>query len=159
MGQSAGETVGFLRKGGAFLAVGGVAFVVDAVLFNLLTFGFTGRGPFYDLPLLSKVIAIACATVVTYIGNRYWTFGSRTIARRFSRYLVFVVLNIAAIGIQLACLAFSRYVLGLEGVLADNVSGTLVGQALATVFRFVTYDRWVFPDDDEKSLKVAAEQA
>lgn len=158
MAQSAAEFFGFLRKGGAFLVVGGVAFVVDAALFNLLTFGFTGHGPLYDLPLVSKVIAIGVATVVTYIGNRYWTFGSRTIVRRFSRYVVFVALNIAAIGIQLGCLAFSRYVLGLEGVVADNVSGTLIGQALATVFRFFTYDRWVFPDE-EKSVQLAAEQA
>lgn len=159
MAPAVADLVGFLRKGGAFLVVGGVAFVVDAVLFNLLTFGLSGRGPLYDLPLVSKIIAICVATVVTYIGNRYWTFGSRTIERRFSRYVVFVALNIAAIGIQLGCLAFSRYVLGLEGVVADNISGTLIGQALATVFRFFTYDRWVFPDDDQKSLRLAAEQA
>ncbi|MET0861562.1 MAG: GtrA family protein [Microbacterium sp.] len=137
------------RRGGAFLIVGGVAFLVDALTFNLLVFGwtFTGGGPLYDLPLLAKVIAIVIATVVTYVGNRYWTFGSRQLERRFSRYVVFVLLNLAAIAIQLACLAFSRYVLGLDGIVADNVSGTLVGQALATLFRFFTYDRWVFPDE------------
>ncbi|NYF15853.1 putative flippase GtrA [Microbacterium sp. AK009] len=141
--------VGLVRRGGAFLVVGGVAFLVDAVTFNLLTFGFalSGQGPLYDLPLVSKSIAIVLATVVTYVGNRYWTFSARHLERRFSRYALFVLLNVVAIGIQLGCLAFSRYVLGLEGVVADNISGTLVGQALATVFRFVTYDKWVFPDE------------
>lgn len=147
----------FLRRGGAFLVVGGVAFVVDAFAFNLLTFGFGGRGLLYDLPVLSKLIAIAVATLVTYVGNRYWTFGTRTIARRASRYVSFVAINLLAMGIQLACLAFSRYVLGLEGPLADNISGTLIGQALATAFRFFTYDRWVFPDDVSLGREVASQ--
>ena len=53
-------------------------------------------------------------------------------------------MNAAAIGIQLGCLAFSRYVLGLEGVVPDNIAGTFMGQALATSFRFFAYDRWIF---------------
>lgn len=148
MTQSGG--IGALaRRGGAFLIVGGAAFVVDALTFNLLVFGIslTGNGPLFAAPLVAKTLAIALATVVTYVGNRYWTFGSRRIRRRFSRYVVFVLLNVAAVGIQLACLAFSRYVLGLDSIVADNVSGTLIGQALATFFRFFTYDRWVFPDE------------
>ncbi|MDT0141095.1 GtrA family protein [Microbacterium sp. PRC9] len=150
---------GFLRKSGAFLVVGGAAFVVDAVAFNLLAFGIDGHGPLYDMPLVAKVIAIVVATVVTYVGNRYWTFGTRALQRKFSRYVIFVALNIAAIGIQLGCLAFSRYVLGFEGILADNIAGTFIGQALATAFRFVTYDRWVFPDDHESSARTAIESA
>ncbi len=151
------RAAGFLRRSGAFLVVGGIAFLVDAATFNLLAFGLTGDGPLYDLPLVAKSIAIIVATVVTYVGNRYWTFGTRTLQRRFSRYAVFVGLNVVAVLLQLACLAFSRYVLGLEGPVADNVSGTLVGQALATVFRFVTYDRWVFPDDRKAAADAAAE--
>lgn len=149
--------VGLLQRGGAFLVVGGVAFVVDALVFNLLAFGVTGRGPMYDLPLVAKVIAIAVATIVTYVGNRYWTFGTRTIERRFSRYVVFVLLNVVAMGIQLGCLAFSRYVLGFEGVIADNIAGTFIGQALATLFRFFTYDRWVFPNDHKAARNAAIE--
>lgn len=141
-----------LKSGGAFLAVGGVAFLVDALVFNLLAFGVTGRGPLYDLPVVAKTIAILVATIVTYVGNRYWTFGNRRLQRRFSRYVIFVALNVAAIGIQLGCLAFSRYVLGLEGIVADNVSGTLIGQGLATVFRYVTYGRWVFNEDESPEV-------
>lgn len=150
---------GLLRRGGAFLVIGGIAFVVDAVVFNLLAFGLSGRGPLYDLPLLAKVIAIVVATVVTYVGNRYWTFGTRAIERRFSRYIIFILLNVAAMALQLGCLAFSRYVLGLEGVVADNISGTIIGQALATLFRFFTYDRWVFPDDHKAARNAAIEAA
>lgn len=148
----------FLRRSGAFLVVGGAAFVVDAVVFNLLAFGITGRGPLYDLPIVAKLTAIAVATIVTYVGNRYWTFGTRSIERKFSRYVVFIALNVVAMLLQLGCLAFSRYVLGLEGVVADNIAGTLVGQAVATVFRFFTYDRWVFPDDGS-AARAALESA
>lgn len=151
--------VATLRSGGAFLAVGGVAFVVDALVFNLLAFGVTGRGPLYDLPVVAKTIAILVATVVTYVGNRYWTFGQRNLKPRFSRYVIFIVLNVAAIGIQLGALAFSRYVLGFEGIVADNISGTLVGQALATVFRYVTYGRFVFREEDEPAEVVVSPTA
>ncbi|TQJ32723.1 GtrA family protein [Microbacterium sp. SLBN-146] len=148
-----------LRQGGAFLVVGGVAFLVDAVTFNLLAFGVDGRGPLFDLPLVAKTVAIVIATVVTYVGNRFWTYGKRSVTQTFSRYVIFIALNIAATAIQLGCLAFSRYVLGLEGVVADNIAGTLVGQVLATAFRYVTYGRWVFPDDGGHAKQVVIEQA
>ena len=134
-----------VKRAGAFLAIGGVAFLVDAAVFNLLAFWVTGIGPLYDLPVVAKIIAIVVASVVTYVGNRYWTFSDRHIERKWSRYVIFIALNLIAMGLQLGCLAFSRYVLHLEGPVADNISGTLIGQALATVFRYFTYDRFVFP--------------
>jgi putative flippase GtrA len=42
-------------------------------------------------------------------------------------------------------MALSRYALGLDGVVADNVSGNIIGVGLALVFRFWAYRRWVFP--------------
>lgn len=132
------------RRAGAFLVIGGAAFLVDALTYNALVFWVTGRGAMFDEPIWAKIIAIVVASVVTYIGNRYWTFSDRHLPHKWSRYVAFVVCNLIAIGLQLGCLAFSRYVLGLDSVLADNVSGTFIGQALATVFRYLTYDRFVF---------------
>lgn len=148
-----------MRRGASFLAVGGAAFVVDAAVYNLLVFWVTGTGPLFGFPVIAKVIAIVVATIVTYVGNRFWTFGQRNVPRRFSRYVLFIGVNIAAALLQLGCLAFSRYVLGLDSVLADNISGTIVGQALATVFRFVTYDRWVFRDEPRDGDRPALERA
>lgn len=122
--------------------------MVDALTYNALVFWVTGHGPMFDEPIWAKIIAIVVASIVTYIGNRYWTFNDRHLPHRWSRYALFAVFNLVAIGLQLGCLAFSRYVLGLDGVLADNVSGTFIGQALATVFRYVTYDRFVFRADE-----------
>ncbi|PTT18306.1 GtrA family protein [Microbacterium sp. HMWF026] len=143
----------------SFLAIGGLAFLVDAAVFNLLAFWVTGRGPLFDQPLIAKTIAIVVASIVTYVGNRYWTFGRRRLSLRFSRYVVFALLNLAAIGIQLGCLAFSRNVLGLEGPIPDNISGTLIGQALATIFRYLTYDRLVFREEGGDADTITEETA
>jgi len=143
--------IAHLRRGAAFLVIGGLAFIVDAASYNLLVFGTGEGGPLAELPLPAKVIAIAIASIVTFIGNRLWTFGSRKTPTTVRQILLFIVLNLIAMGLQLACLGFSRYVLGLDGIVADNVSGTLIGQALATIFRYFTYDRWIFPARDETS--------
>jgi putative flippase GtrA len=132
------------RQASAFLVIGGLAFLVDAGVYNLLVF-ISGRGPLFDQPLTAKIIAVVTASVVTYVGNRLWTFRSRKTPTTARRLGMFVALNLVAIGIQLGCLAVSRYVLGLADPVADNISGTLIGQALATGFRYVTYERWVFP--------------
>lgn len=137
--------LGQLRRGSAFLVVGGIAFVVDAVTYNLLVFGVGSGGPLRWYPLPAKIIAIAVASAVTYFGNRYLTFRERKTPTTVRQLVIFVLLNGVAALLQLGCLGFSRYVLGFSSQLADNVSGTLIGQGVATVFRYITYDRWVFP--------------
>jgi hypothetical protein len=49
--------------------------------------------------------------------------------------------------LAVACLGISRYVLGFESPLADNISGTIVGTALGTLFRFWAYRRFVFANE------------
>ena len=59
-------------------------------------------------------------------------------------YLLYAVFNVVAIALQLGCLGFSRYVLDLSSPLSDNISGTLIGQIVAVVFRYWAYDKFVF---------------
>jgi putative flippase GtrA len=47
-------------------------------------------------------------------------------------------------GIAVACLWFSHYVLDLRSPLADNISANGVGLVLGTMFRFWTYRTFVF---------------
>ena len=55
-----------------FLSVGGVAFVVDMGLFNLLRFG---PGELLaEKPITAKVVSTLVATLVSWVGNRLWTF-------------------------------------------------------------------------------------
>jgi len=124
--------------------VGGLGFVIDATVFNLLVY-WGGSGPLFEQPLLAKVIAIALATVGTYVGNRFLTYRDRNTVSSARGFLVFAGLNVIAMLLQLACLGFSRYVLGLSDPVSDNLWGTIIGQGVATVFRYVTYGRWVFP--------------
>lgn len=132
-----------------FLTVGGIVFFVDAALYNLLVFWSPthgwGAGALLHHPILAKIISISFASVLTYLGNRLWTFSDRAVPHTARSVLAFVLVNVIASLLQLGCLAFSRYVLGLQSPLADNISGTLIGQVVSTAFRYVTYGRFVFP--------------
>ena len=128
-----------------FGAVGAVAFLVDVGTFNLLRFGFLGvDGPFEGKPLTAKACSAFIATIVAWLGNRYWTFRRRRRASRRREFVLFLVMNALGLGIALACLGFSHYVLGFRSALADNVSGNVIGLGLGTLFRFWTYKTFVF---------------
>ena len=132
-----------------FLAVGGLVFLLDAAMYNLLVFWHPtqgwGQGLMHGSPLPAKVLTIAAASCLTYLGNRLWTFGDRPRPDATRSIMLFILINVIASGLQLSCLGFSRYALGLDSLLADNISGTLIGQIVSTSFRYVTYGRFVFP--------------
>lgn len=136
-----------LREVIKFGLVGAVAFVVDIGLFNLLRFA-GGEGPLYDRPLTAKVVSVAVATLVAWLGNRYWTFRHRRRAAMAHELLLFVVFNVAGMLIALACLGISHYVLDLRSPLADNISANGVGLVLGTLFRFWAYRTFVFSKQD-----------
>jgi len=122
-----------------FGVVGGIAFVVDVGLFNILLH-------LTDKPLTSKTVSTVAATTVAYVGNRYWTFRKRSRSAVRREYALFFVLNGVGLAIALTCLFISHYALGFTSTLADNVAANVVGLALGTAFRFWSYRRWVFPE-------------
>ena len=131
-----------LRELMRFGAVGGVAFVVDTGLFNLLRFG---PGEILEAkPITAKIISVAVATVVSWLGNRFWTFSDRRTETRLREFAGFVVVNIGGMAIAIACLGFSHYVLDLRSPLADNISANGVGLVLGMLFRYFAYRTWVF---------------
>lgn len=125
-----------------FGAVGGVAFVVDVGLFNLLRFGpgelLGGK------PLTAKVVSVALATLVAWLGNRYWTFAHKRSDAHARELGKFVLANIGGMLVAVGCLAFSHYVLGLTSPLADNIAANVVGLTLGTAFRYAAYRWFVF---------------
>jgi putative flippase GtrA len=144
-----------------FGAVGLVAFVVDVGLFNLLTsdlwFG-SGSPPLDGHEKLAKVVSASTATVVAWLGNRYWSFRHRRQSSRGREFLTFVFLNVVATGIAVLCLAISHDLLGFTSRLADNLSGNVIGIGLGTLFRFWAYRTFVFTelmDDDERDAAAA----
>ena len=131
-----------IRESVKFATVGSFGFVVDIAVFNALLYG---SGPLNDKPLSAKTVSVVVATVFTYAGNRHWTFRHRARTGMAREYPLFFLLNGIGLGIALACLATSRYVLGFSGPLADNISANVVGLLLGTLFRFWSYRKWVFP--------------
>lgn len=125
-----------------FGTVGGLAFVVDVGLFNLLRFG---PGEILGhKPLTAKVISVTVAVLVAWQGNRHWTFAGRTNPSRGKELSAFVVVNVGGMAIAVLTLAISHYVLGLTSAMADNIAANVVGLALGTAFRYLAYRYWVF---------------
>lgn len=132
-----------------FGSVGGLAFVVDTGLFNLLRFG--PGDLLEDKPITAKILSVAVATLVSWVGNRYWTFSDRRTETRVRELMGFAVVNIGGMAIAVACLGISHYVLDLRSPLADNISANGVGLVLGTAFRYLAYRSWVFTADRSPS--------
>jgi putative flippase GtrA len=122
-----------------FTVVGAFNYALDVGLFNLLVVGVL-----HDRPLTAKGISSLVAMTTSYFMNRHWTFRHRASSGLAREYARFTALSAVAVGITLGCLAFSEYVLDLHSLLARNIAGNVVGVALAMVFRFWSFKRWVF---------------
>ncbi|KPM51394.1 polysaccharide synthesis protein GtrA [Frankia sp. CcI49] len=137
-----------IHEVGKFGIVGAICYAIDFAVSNLCH-TLLGMGPL-SAKTVSTVIAATCA----YIGNRQWSFSHRARTGVRREYSLFVVLNAIGLAIALACLGFARYVLGLEGVVAFNLFGNVLGTGLGTIFRFWAYKKYVFLHPDHP--KVAA---
>ena len=97
-------------------------------------------------PVSSATVATIIATCVTYIGNRYWSFKHRertSVAREGS---IFFLLNGIGLLIQDAVVAVNYYILGLSNNKLAEFLALNVGIALATLFRFWSYRRFVWAE-------------
>jgi putative flippase GtrA len=126
-----------------FGVVGAVGFVVDVTVFNVLRYA-GDPGLLDHKPLTAKGISVAVATVVTYLGNRHWTWAHRERSGVHREMALFFVLNAIGLFISVGCLAFTHYVLDLRSPLADNISANVVGLGLGMLFRFWSYRTYVF---------------
>jgi putative flippase GtrA len=94
-------------------------------------------------PLTAKAISTAVATVVSYLGNRFWTFRHRDNHAPLRAWTVFVALNLVGLAIAEAVIGITYYGLGFHDSLAYNAA-QVIGTGLATVFRYWSYKKWVF---------------
>jgi putative flippase GtrA len=124
-----------------FGIVGAAAFIVDFGLFNALSMP---AGPLAHKVLTSKAIATIAATTFAYFANRHWTWRHRTRSGLAREYVLFFVFNGIGLGIMEACLAISRYGMGFDTALSNNISAYGFGLVLGTIFRFWAYRRFVF---------------
>lgn len=125
------------REAMKFGAVGAFNTVLDFAVLNVLIFGL-------GVPALrSKVISTVFAASSAYFMNRYWTFQQRERQSVRREYVLFFGVNALGLIIGLVVLAVVRYGLDRDDALWLNLAN-LVGLALATVFRFWGYRRFVW---------------
>lgn len=131
-----------VRELTSFSIVGALAYLIDAGGFNLLVH--LPPAPLETKPLTAKAISTVLAILFAYYGNREWTWRERTRAKLRRELALFFTLNLIALLIAVAVLGISRYVLGYESALADNISANIIGVGLGTLFRFWSYQKWIF---------------
>jgi putative flippase GtrA len=126
-----------IHEGAKFLIVGAIGIGVLNLIFIPL------HGPLGLGPLTSVTIATVVATIVTFLGNRYWSFRHREGAGTAREGVTFFMLNGVGLLIQYAVLGFSNYALGLTTKL-ENVIAVNLGIGIGTLFRFWSYRKWVW---------------
>ncbi len=126
-----------IHEGAKFLIVGAIGIGVLNLIFIPL------HGPLGLGPLTSVTIATVVATIVTFLGNRYWSFRHRAGAGTAREGVTFFMLNGVGLLIQYAVLGFSNYALGLTTKL-ENVIAVNLGIGIGTLFRFWSYRKWVW---------------
>jgi putative flippase GtrA len=137
---------GVWREAAKFGIVGALAFVVDNGGYNLLVFGLPGGaegGLMRHAPVQASVVATSAATLFSWVGNRYWTYRHQRRENVTRELALFLFVNVVGVVITAGTVFLSRQVFGLESPLSDNVA-RITGWALATLFRFFTYRRYVF---------------
>jgi putative flippase GtrA len=139
------------REFAKFLVVGGVAWVVDAGLFTILT-----HTVLDNKVLTCKIISMLVSTIVSYVLNREWSFSGRGGREMHHEALLFFLFNGLGFAINLAPLATSHYLLGINlshgysrftVSVADWVAANIVGTLIAMIFRYWSYRRFVFPHE------------
>jgi len=127
-----------------YLVVGAAGYLLDVGLFNLLSV--SSVSPDFEMsPLIFKFVSTSCAITLTYILNSRWTFSDRRgRSEGFFRAFLYLLVNIVGLFITLVPLYISHYVLGLDSLFADNISGNFIGVLLALIFRFSLNRKFVY---------------
>lgn len=136
-----------------FAVVGGLGFVVDVALFNLLrAHPIAGV---HGWPVIAKTISLLAAIAVNWLGNRWWTFRESRRRDTVREAVEFLIASLVGSLVSLACLGVSHYLLHLTSAVADNVSANVVGLLLGSAVRFAAYRWWVFGERADASRRPA----
>ena len=125
-----------IHEGFKFLVIGAVGFIVTFGVANALH-------PIGKYKAIT--IATILATVITYLGNRYWTFAHRQGKGTTRDSIMFFVLNGVGLLIYYACIGMIDLA-GLGHSVAWYNVALVVGTGLGTLFRFWSYRKWIWLD-------------
>ena len=123
-----------IHEGAKFLVIGAIGAIVTFGVANALH-------PIGKYKAIT--IATILATVITYLGNRYWSFRHRQGKGTTRDWMLFLVLNGVGLLIYYACLGL----IDLAGLGKDLVwynIALVVGTGLGTLFRFWSYRKWIW---------------
>lgn len=151
MSRSLSERLrGLVAELAKFAVVGGFCFIIDSGLAYLLRFHV------HLGPTTSKGLATIVATGLSYVGNRLWSFAHRVDDESGHGQDLTLYAGINAVGLVITLIPvdISHYLLHQTSGLAFNLSGAL-GTAIATVFRFYAYRKWVFAGDADPAERAA----
>lgn len=142
----------------SFAVVGGLGFVLDTAVFDLLRVTVFAPERVQDGPLLAKLVSTAAAIAANWIGNRFWTFADSRRASTGREALEFVLASLIGMAVSLLCLWVSHYGLRLTTTLDDTLSANGVGLVLGSAVRFWLYRAWVYrPDRTGRAEAATAE--
>lgn len=120
-----------------FGVIGGVGFVVTIGGAYLLAFE-ANLGKY-----TSVTIATLVATVLTFLGNRHWTFKDRSGPGATRESILFFLFNGVGLLIQYACIWLFLDALALSKHPWFTVAN-FAGVVLGTIFRYFSYRQWVW---------------
>ena len=128
------------------MAVGAVSTAVAIALYNWLAYEpYELWSPLSGHLTWAYIVSHGVGMLVSYELSRRWTFRHRSATKPGEGCVSYAVINMLTMTtIPLACLWFSRHVLGLTSQLDDNIAGNLVGLLLSQVARFYLFRRFVF---------------
>src|SRR5690349_1505066 len=135
------------------LAFGSIG-AANMLLYMAITWGLLPIGA-----VKASVIATIVTTTLAYLANRYWTYRHHTRSALRREYTLFFGFNLVGMVIQSGAVTIGKYGFGLteehDEILFMGV--TLLGIAIATVFRFWAYRTFVFlkPPVDRRDVTMA----
>jgi putative flippase GtrA len=135
-----------IHEGFKFLVIGAIGAILTFGVANLLD----SIGKYKAI-----TIATIVATIVTYLGNKYWSFRHRESHSTARDTTLFLIFNGIGLVIYYACIWLIQDVAGLSGKGWYNVA-LVVGTGLGTLFRFWSYRKWVWTAADPGALQADA---
>ncbi|WP_114721890.1 GtrA family protein [Rhodococcus sp. AG1013] len=133
-----------------FAIVGGTTMVVDLAIFYSLSLTILEQKP-----VVAKVLSGVVATILSYVLNREWSFKHRGGRERHHEALLFFTISGIGVLIAAAPLWIANNVFDIRTsmsfgalVVVDFVLNYIIGNLLQMVFRFWSFRRWVFPEEN-----------
>ncbi len=117
-----------------FVAVGVLGLLADVGTFNAAVLAGAD-------PLPASFLGFCLGVVVSFVGNKALTFRQRTTGHLGRAWLVFIAINVVAVGL-IQCAVAIGVALDLALPTLNALRLTAIG--LATIGRFFAYRRWVF---------------